>query len=258
VLQCRHSRFQTTPASSNRSTRGSAPSRRCSDRAVPTAPARLRCRSRVSLLLHVPTMQPAALPSLATRWSSPLFFIPPPLYPTHSHTPAAESTAAPLRSVTPHPKPTTALPAEPSNSTTDHSSGRSPTTPLRPSCREAPPRAPLPPVFLQPSHHTVRSPPTHHPSTTRQQPPSTCRQRCRRRTRPPDRRGQPNSGEDSPLLTPKLGHPRRQFAPGQFPRLPTPPGSRNRPGATAQRCRPKLPCFWHGLPAQAEPAHTLG
>jgi hypothetical protein len=104
--------------------------------ALPTTPARLRYRHRVSLLLHVPTMQPTALPSLATRWSSPLLFIPQLLYPAHSGTPTAESTAAPLRSVTPHPKPTTALPADPSNSTTNHSYGRSPTTPLHPSCRK--------------------------------------------------------------------------------------------------------------------------
>jgi hypothetical protein len=136
VLQCRPGRFQTTPVSSDRASRYSALSRRCSNRVVLTAPARLRCRRRVSPQLHVPTMLLVALPSLATRWSSPLFFIPPSLYPAHSRTPAAESTAAPLRSVTPHPKPTTVLPVEPSNSTTDRSSGRSPTTPLRPSCRE--------------------------------------------------------------------------------------------------------------------------
>jgi hypothetical protein len=110
--------------------------RRCSDCAVSIAPERLRCRRRVSLLLHVPTMQPVTLPSLTTRWSSPLLFIPSPLYPAHPHTPVAESTTAPLRSVTPHHKPTTALPTEPSTSTTDRSSGQSPTTPLRPSCRE--------------------------------------------------------------------------------------------------------------------------
>jgi hypothetical protein len=63
-------------------------------------------------------------------------FIPLLLYSAHCRTPATESTAAPLRTVTPHPKPTTALPTDPSNSTTDHSSGRSSTTPLRPSCRD--------------------------------------------------------------------------------------------------------------------------
>jgi hypothetical protein len=68
-----------------------------------------------------------------------------------------------------------------------------------PELPQAPPRAPLPPIFLQPSHHPMRSPPTHRPSTARQQPPSTCGPRCRRRAYPPDRRHreQPDSGEDS-------------------------------------------------------------
>jgi hypothetical protein len=51
VLQYRPSRFQTAPASSDHAPRDSAPSRRYSDCTVPTAPARLRCRRRVSLLL---------------------------------------------------------------------------------------------------------------------------------------------------------------------------------------------------------------
>jgi hypothetical protein len=91
---------------------------------------RLRCRCRVSLLLHVPppTMQSAASPLLATCWSSPLFFIPLLLYPAHSRALAAESTAASLCSVTSHPKPTTALPTDPSNSTTDRSSDPSNST----------------------------------------------------------------------------------------------------------------------------------
>jgi hypothetical protein len=106
----------------------------------------------------------------------------------------AEYTAAPLRSVTPHPKPATALPADPSTGTIDLSSGSPP-----PELPRAPPRAPLPLVFLQPSHHPTRSPPTHHPSTTHQQSPSTCGPRYRRRACPPDRRRreQPDSSEDS-------------------------------------------------------------
>jgi hypothetical protein len=123
-----------------------------------------------------------------------------------------------------------------------------------------PPRAPLPLVFLHPSHHTVRSPPTHHPSSACQQPPSACRPRCRRRARPPDhrRRGQPNSGKDSPLLTPKLGHPRHQFTPAGFPASPRhrlagidrapPPSAVGRSSSASGS----------GLPAQAEPAHTPG
>jgi hypothetical protein len=82
---------------------------------------------------HVPSMQPAISPSLAMHQSSPPFFIPPS---AHPRTAAAESTVAPLRSVTPHPKPTTVLPAEPSTGAIDLSSGRSPTAPLCPSCRE--------------------------------------------------------------------------------------------------------------------------
>jgi hypothetical protein len=53
---------------------------------------------------------------------------------------------------------------------------------------QAPPRAPLPPIFLHPSHHAVRSPPTHHPSSARQQPPSACRPHCHLQARLPDRR----------------------------------------------------------------------
>jgi hypothetical protein len=123
-----------------------------------------------------------------------------------------------------------------------------------------PPRAPLSPVFLHLSHHAMRSPPTHQSSSARQPPPSACRPRCHRRARPPDRRrrGQPNSGKDSPLLTPKLGHTRHQFTPVGFPRLPAPPVSRNRPGAAAQRRWPELLCSGSGLPAQAEPAHKPG
>jgi hypothetical protein len=49
-----------------------------------------------------------------------------------------------------------------------------------PELPRAPPRAPLPPVLLQPSHHSVRSPTTHRPSTARQQPPSTYGSRCHR------------------------------------------------------------------------------
>jgi hypothetical protein len=49
---------------------------------------------------------------------------------------AAKSTDAPLRSVTPHPKPATALPTDPSTGTIDLSSGRSPMAPLCPSCRK--------------------------------------------------------------------------------------------------------------------------
>jgi hypothetical protein len=95
--------------------------------AVPTMPASLHCRRRVSLLphlLYVPAMQ-QLIP----------FFIPMPLYPAQSHTTATESTAAPLCPVTltlsrpPHCPPTR-------HSTTDRSSGRSPTTLLRLSCRE--------------------------------------------------------------------------------------------------------------------------
>jgi hypothetical protein len=83
--------------------------------------------------LHVPNMQPAVSPSLATHRSSPPFFIP---LSAHPRTAATESTVAPLRSVTPHPKSTTALPAEPSTGAIDLSSGRSPMVPLRPSYRK--------------------------------------------------------------------------------------------------------------------------
>jgi hypothetical protein len=126
-----------------------------------------------------------------------------------------------------------------------------------PELPRAPPHTPLPPVLLQPSHHSVRSPPTHRPSTAHQQPPSTYGPRCRRQARPLDRRRreQPDSGEDSPLLTPKSGTPLCQFAPGQFPRLPAPPVHRNRPGAAARCRRPRLPCFWQwaASPGRASP-----
>jgi hypothetical protein len=138
VLQCRPQSDTDNPASSDRAPRDSASSRRCSDRAVPTSPARLRYQCHVSLLLHV---SPHAIGHVAlARHALELASlpIPPLLYLAHSRTPATESTAAPLRSVTPHPKPTTALPTDPSNSTTDCSSGWSPTTPLHPSCRERP------------------------------------------------------------------------------------------------------------------------
>jgi hypothetical protein len=77
---------------------------------------------------------------------------------------------------------------------------------------------------------------------------------------PPDhrRRGQPNSSKDSPLLTPKLDHPRHQFTPGQFPVSP-----RRRLAGIDRAPLPSAvgrssSASGSGLPDQAEPAHMLG
>jgi hypothetical protein len=113
VLQHRPSRFQTALLSSDRAPCDSALSRHCSDRAAVSRPR--QCASDVGATcrccLHVPTMQRARIafarhtpeltfPSSSHRRSTP----------EHPRTAAAESTAAPLRSVTSHPKPATALP----------------------------------------------------------------------------------------------------------------------------------------------------
>jgi hypothetical protein len=102
---------------------------------VPTMLAPLRCRRRVPLLprlLHVPAMQPLHSPRAGARPLLHPAAAVPGAVPHNRHRIHRRSSA--LRDT--HPKPTTALPTDPSNSTTDRSSGRSPTTPLRPSCCE--------------------------------------------------------------------------------------------------------------------------
>jgi hypothetical protein len=239
------------PASSDRAQRDSTPSLRCSDHASsPPLPApRVTAATPALRARH-------ATASLTTRKSSP---------PSSSRRRCSRHSPA-----QPPPNPPLLLCAPCHSPQADHRAAHRPVKQhLRPLLRpvtdyfpppelpRVPPHAPLPPVFLHPSHHAVRSPPTHHPSSARQQPPSACRPRCHRQARPPDRRrrGQPNSSKDSPLLTPKLGHPRRHFTPGRFPRLPASPVSRNRPGAAAQRRRPKLLCFWQwaASPGRASP-----
>jgi hypothetical protein len=130
--------------------------------AVPTVPARLRCRRRVSLLPPRANHAtgPYCLRSPHAEAHFP-FFIPPSLYSGASR--AGHRVAR--RPVNQHHRPLL-WPV------TDGS-------PL-PKLPRAPPCAPLPPVFLQPSHHPMRSPPMHRPSTARQQPPSTCGPRCHR------------------------------------------------------------------------------
>jgi hypothetical protein len=134
LLQYRPSRFRTAPASSDRTL-----SRRCFDHAAVSRPrqrasdASAACRC----CLHVPTMQRARI---AFARHAPELIFPSSSHcrctPEHPRTAAAESTTAPLRSVTPHPKPATVLPADPSTGTIDLSSSRSSMAPLRPSCRE--------------------------------------------------------------------------------------------------------------------------
>jgi hypothetical protein len=128
MLQYRPIRFRTA-ASSDRAQRDSASSCR-----VSTMPASLRCRRRVSLLpilLYVLDMQPLHSPRSGAR---PLFHpdaavpgaVPHNRHSIHRHSSALRDT---------HPKLTTTLPPT-RHRTTDCSSGRSPTTTLRPSCRE--------------------------------------------------------------------------------------------------------------------------
>jgi hypothetical protein len=70
-----------------------------------------------------------------------------------------------------------------------------------PKLPRAPPWAPPPSAFLQPSRHHHEVPTDARPSTACQQLPSTCRLHCHRRACPPDRRRreQPDSGEHSPF-----------------------------------------------------------
>jgi hypothetical protein len=130
--QC-YSTAQSVSDSRRLSTARSATPRRAA--AVPTMPASLRCRRRVSLLprlLYVPAMQPLHSPRAGARpLLHPVAAVPSAVL-HNCHQIHRRSSA--LRDT--HPKPTTALPTDPSNSTTDRSSDRSPTTPLRLSCRE--------------------------------------------------------------------------------------------------------------------------
>jgi hypothetical protein len=168
--------------------------------AVPTMPASLRCRRRVSLLprlLYVPAMQPLHSPRAGARpLLHPAAAVPGVVlhnrHRIHRHSSALRDT---------HPKPTTALPTDPSQHhrpllrpVTDYS-------PL-PELPRAPPRTPMPPVFLHPSHHAMKSPPTHQPSSARQPPPSACRPRCRHRARPPVRPTVDAVDSPTPVRTP--------------------------------------------------------
>jgi hypothetical protein len=102
--------------------------------AVLTMPASLRCRRRVSLLprlLYVPAMQPLHSPRAGAHPLLHLDAIVPSAVLHNRHWIHRRSSA--LRDT--HPKLTTAL-STTRHSTTDRSSGRSPTTPLRSSCRE--------------------------------------------------------------------------------------------------------------------------
>jgi hypothetical protein len=124
------------------------PGRWCHVRAIaawPPATSRPRCRPTAGRVRHrgQPYLRAAQAGEISfdlvlhlARRRCPHRFSasasPPPSAPRR----CAPPSAAPLRSVTPHPKPATALPADPSTGTIDLSSGRSPTAPLRPSCRE--------------------------------------------------------------------------------------------------------------------------
>jgi hypothetical protein len=258
------SRFQTSPASSDRAPRDSAPSRRCFDRTILTAPARLRCRRRVSLL---PPRAQHATGRIAFAHHAPeLTSL---LHPTIGASPhnyhRIHRRSSVLRDALPQADHRVACRAI----NRCHRPLLRPVTngSPPPELPRAPPHALLPPVLLQPSHHSVRSPPTHRPSTAHQQPPSTYGPRCRRRAHTPDSRchEQPDSGEDSPLLTPKIGHPSTPICSWLISPPPRAAGSpestgRRRPVPSAKaplllavgcQPRPSQPICWAELEAGA-------